>query len=91
VVRRPLGRGSDLLRCTTVPLPGGGTAIVCQRGARRGNPRCSYCDRPARYQCDEPVGPSATCDRWLCDRHRFPNGADVDHCPEHARQAKLAL
>jgi hypothetical protein len=76
--------------CTRVPMPGGGVAIICQRGQRR--PRCSACKAaPATRQCDWPLtGAKAgrTCDANLCDSCAVSAGPDVDHCPAHARHAR---
>lgn len=66
----------------------GVTAIVC--GGRERQHVCSRpgCGRRAIYQCDYPVvrrGRAGTCDAWICERCRSPQGPGVDICPPHAK------
>jgi hypothetical protein len=79
------------MACRTFRLCDGTTAIVCTRDRRRS--RCYLCDAMADYQCDARKG-RGCCNRYLCARHRVPQGLGVDFCPEHAggvRQLRLAL
>lgn len=75
--------------CETVRLPGGGAAIVCHRGRRRVQ-RCwvPLCEDPATRQCDFPIGPGKTCDRYLCAAHAVPQGGGRDYCPDHPGQSQ---
>ncbi len=76
----------------TPAFPGGIDAIVCSRGRRPKEAKCSICGRsPAPRLCDFLIGGVArdghtrACDRPLCTAHarrRFGH-ADEDYCPEH--------
>lgn len=53
---------------------------------------CSACGvATGTLQCDWPVGPGETCDKYLCGRCAVQPGRivfgepRVDHCPDHAR------
>lgn len=75
------------MTCHRITLPGGGFAIVCERGRRSKTKPCSVpgCGRPSSYQCDHPVDLfGATCDAHLCRIHRTPIGPEKDLCPTHA-------
>lgn len=71
------------------------TGIACGRSRFQA---CSVtgCNRHATFRCDFPVlrskgwkrGRSATCDRWLCEKHRTSTGKDRDYCPPHVRAAE---
>lgn len=80
------------MTCEHVPMPGGGTMILCNRSRRPA--KCRFCDHRASYQCDFPLkGRSAgkTCSVNLCQACavRQPvtalHGDTVDFCPPHAR------
>lgn len=43
------------------------------------------CPVAATIQCDYLVAKGKTCDAWVCAGHAKSVGADVDHCPAHAR------
>jgi hypothetical protein len=79
------------MRCITIRLSDGTTAIVCGRGSWR-LARCYVCGEPASYQCDHPTPrKSGLCDRYLCAAHRVKQKTrGVDFCPEHARQMQLS-
>lgn len=70
------------MACDRVPIPGGGSAIVC--GTRR-KQRCG-CGRPATQLCDWKVltTPSGTCDEPICASCSTSPAADKDLCPVHA-------
>jgi hypothetical protein len=79
------------MRCTRVEFVDGAAAIVCTSGGRR----CAApgCGGLGAYQCDAPVvrrNRKATCDRYMCARHRVNRGPNVDCCAEHA-EAELPL
>jgi hypothetical protein len=77
------------MTCETVRLPGGGRAIVCNRGRRRRYPE---------MQRDRVPGDGGaamrllrlltgqTCDRYLCRQHAVARGPGVDWCPDHPRR-----
>lgn len=53
---------------------------------------CAYCHRPAEYLCDMPLkgkdgfflpGP-VTCDKPLCEHHRFNDGVIIFFCGKHS-------
>ena len=69
--------------CETVPLLGGGAAIVCSSQGRR---RCK-CDRPATLLCDwkMPLKKSGTCDAPLCAGCSTSPAPGKDLCPAHAQ------
>jgi hypothetical protein len=52
--------------------------------------RCSVdsCRAPSGYQCDYPVRPGKTCNRYLCANHAHEVGTNVHYCPEHTAQWK---
>ncbi len=70
------------MTCEHVPLPGGGSAIVCSSGRR---PKCSGCGRPARLLCDwkTPGVRTGTCDTPLCERCTHKPAPGKDLCPAH--------
>jgi hypothetical protein len=80
------------MKCSTVKLDNGVTAIVCGRD-RRG--KCSQCGRLSTKLCDFPQPNGKTCDKKLCGHCAVPIGPDMDYCPDHQRtaapQAELAL
>lgn len=54
------------------------------------------CCRMSVALCDAPAGETLggkplTCDAPCCEKHRTRVGPNLDHCPRHARQAKLPL
>ncbi len=63
------------MTCESVPLPGGGRAIVCSK-----TPRCE-CGRPAPLLCDWKV-PSKKS--GICKACSTSPAVDKDLCPEHA-------
>lgn len=73
--------------CRRVPLPGGGSAIVC--GPREYQKRCE-CGRPASLLCDwkVPAKKSGTCDVPICERCTMTPAPDKDLCPAHATAFK---
>lgn len=71
------------MKCSTVKLPNGITAIVCSGRERRGH--CFQCGRLSTKLCDFPLGNGKTCDKKLCGRCAVPVGQDRDYCPEHPR------
>lgn len=72
--------------CTFVPLPGGGTAIVC--GPRARPKRCSCgSGRPATLLCDWKVE-GGTCDAPLCEACSHVPAPEKDLCPKHAAEWK---
>lgn len=78
------------MTCHTVKLPGGGAAIVCERGPRP-KPKYCACGAKATRLCDAPTGKGRTCDRPLCDGCTSSPAPEVDHCPEHSNQSRLPL
>jgi hypothetical protein len=79
------------MKCEWFSLPDGTRGVVC--GGRRRTPRCQMpgCTRPGERQCDFPVGPGKTCDRYLCAGHAVRQGKNRDFCPDHPGQLNLAL
>jgi hypothetical protein len=73
-----------LVTCDHVPLPGGGTAIVCSSSRRQ---RCK-CGRPATLLCDWKVKTkkSGTCDAPICAICTTSPAPDKDLCPTHAAE-----
>lgn len=78
------------MACEHVPLPGGGSAIIC--GMRQPRQKCR-CGRTATLLCDwkmpnakehERARGSATCDKPLCERCTMSPAPDKDLCPTHA-------
>ncbi|MCC7484569.1 MAG: hypothetical protein IT529_06225 [Burkholderiales bacterium] len=71
------------MKCSRVPLPGGGVAIVC--GARRVRVHLCACGARATLQCDwkVPGGKSGTCDAWICGGCAQEVGPDKHLCAEH--------
>jgi hypothetical protein len=70
--------------CDPIPLPGGGTAILCNRGQRR--KPCYYCGRPSSFACGRPVirkGQRTTCDVPMCNICRNEISPGVDLCRAH--------
>lgn len=69
--------------CKTVPLPGGGAAIVC--GPRERRRKCRWCGRPADLLCDwkVPSRRSGTCDAPMCKDHSTSPAPEKDICPDH--------
>ncbi len=49
---------------------------------------CYYCHRDAEYLCDQPIKgpegkyiyPETTCDKQLCDHHRFHEPGNIFIC-----------
>lgn len=78
------------MACKSVPLPGGGTAIVCGTRPRRQKCRCG---RASTLLCDWKVKDrrSGTCDAPLCSHCSHNPAPDKDLCPEHAAQWKVRL
>ena len=77
--------------CRTIPLPGGGTAIVCGPRVRRPLRRCVVCNVPDTLAtmklCDGPRNggkPGQTCDAPVCVEHALHIEPDTDYCPAHA-------
>lgn len=70
------------MTCDVVPIPGGGTAIVCSSRRRQ---RCA-CGQPATRLCDwrVPEKKGGTCDAPLCTRCRKSPATGKDLCPTHA-------
>lgn len=77
------------MTCETVKLPGGGTAIVCSRGARPLK-RCA-CGAVATKLCDADTGNGKTCDRPLCSSCASSPAPEIDYCPDHSNQKRLPL
>lgn len=69
--------------CQRVPLPGGGSAIVC--GPRQRKRKCVGCGKPADLLCDwkVPARKSGTCDKPVCSRCATSPAPDKDLCPDH--------
>ena len=68
------------MTCTKIEIPGGGVAIVCTRGRRKGKPKkCATCERiGADLECDG-------CDKILCSGCSVSPSTNVDFCPACAR------
>lgn len=82
------------MKCETVKLPGGVTAIVCSRGSRSSKPTiCQFCqERPATKLCDQIInseGKKRTCDAGICDKCAASGGQGIDYCPNHAKHHAL--
>jgi hypothetical protein len=69
--------------CVSVPISGGGHAIVRLSGKRTAP--CDYCRRPHTNLCDAIVG-DHTCNAKLCDKHTIQSGRQ-DFCPAHKELA----
>lgn len=71
------------MTCTRVPLPGGGSAIVC--GPRKPAMKCSGCGHPAKRLCDwkTPGHRNGTCDAPVCDACSLKPAPEKDICPAH--------
>lgn len=69
------------MACEFVPIPGGGTAIVCSTRQRQ---RCA-CGRPATRLCDwkVPTKKSGTCDVPLCSICTTSPAREKDLCAKH--------
>jgi hypothetical protein len=68
---------------TWLKLPGGGFAIVHTSKPAKA---CATCqERFAAFQCDFPIAPGKTCDKYLCSDCKVSEGAGFDYCPEHPR------
>jgi hypothetical protein len=73
------------MTCEHVPLPGGGSAIVCSSQRRQ---RCK-CGRSAMLLCDWKVpSKSATCDAPICGLCSTSPEPGKDLCPTHAEAFK---
>lgn len=74
------------MKCWTVKIPGGPTAIVC--GSKPRTKPCykqsDGCSGRGEFLCDYPVAEGKTCDRPCCRAHAKRIGEDRDHCVEHA-------
>lgn len=72
----------------TVPLPGGGFAIVC---GGRNRKRCTYCGGEGARLCDAKLltGPRAgkTCDVAMCQACTASPRPNVDYCRDHREGA----
>jgi hypothetical protein len=74
--------------CVSVPVPGGGTAIVRMSG--KPPAPCAFCNRPHTKLCDAAVTRESllkghehgTCDARLCDKCAISSG-NYDFCPIH--------
>lgn len=77
--------------CHTVPLKGGGVAIVCT--GRQRPKKCKGCGRPAGLACDwkVPNRKSGTCDAPICARCTTSPAPGKDLCPDHAEAFKAWL
>lgn len=74
------------MTCEHLPLPGGGSAIVCGKFGPRD--KCP-CGRTATRLCDwkvETVRKEGTCSKPLCDRCTTSPAPDKDLCPKHAAE-----
>lgn len=70
-----------------IPMPDGGVAIACGRGATLRKELCTVpgCAYVGEFLCDGPhLSGRGTCDRRLCRRHAHKVGADRHYCPSHA-------
>ncbi len=67
--------------CRTMPLPGGGYAIVCGPAPKR--KRCSACGKPADLLCDWKVDTAKTCDAPICAACAVEPAPDKHLCREH--------
>ncbi|KKI17474.1 hypothetical protein [Sphingomonas sp. Ag1] len=69
------------MTCEVVPIPGGGTAIVCSSHRRQ---RCA-CGKPATRLCDwkVPTKKSGTCDKPLCASCTTSPTRGKDLCAKH--------
>ncbi len=84
------------MKCSKMPLPGGGVAIVCSAGARQircgcGNVSTLLCD----WKTPTPKNPNKTCDEPLCPKCATEVGPDKHLYRDHngaweARLARLA-
>ena len=77
--------------CRTVPIPGGGLALVC--GPRPRLRRCVVCHVPEPLAtirlCDAPqANGRGTCDAVVCVEHAVHVEPDTDYCPVHGRLAQ---
>ena len=72
------------MTCETVPLPGGGTAILC--GRQQPKMKCRSCGQPADLLCDwkTPEGRYGTCDAPICTSCTTKPAPNKDLCPTHA-------
>lgn len=81
--------------CEWVDIPGAGKALVRMSGKRP--PACRWCGKRSTKLCDfvvshpNQVTHKRTCDAPMCDDHASHVGPNLDHCPDHAKQEKLAL
>lgn len=74
------------MTCTVLLMPGGGKAIICNRGKRK--QVCSICKRnPVEFLCDWPVGKGKkskkTCDKALCKTCARETGVNTHYCFVH--------
>lgn len=69
------------MRCGTIKLENGMTAIVCS--GRRRAPRCRWCPHTSGFQCDWKIGGGRACDKHLCADHAQEVAPDKHLCPEH--------
>jgi len=80
------------MKCSSVILPNGVSAIVCSH--RQKPRRCSVdgCARDSTRLCDFPHG-HTTCSKPLCNAHAVPVGfkGEKDYCPNHERKADDAF
>jgi hypothetical protein len=82
-----------MARCVTIPMPGGGYAIVRFTGERAPKP-CVVCGGIGTKLCDYPRKPKpsrARCNASMCDTHAIHVGTDLDWCePCAAADAAVA-
>jgi len=79
------------MRCATVSIGDGMTAIVCGQFDVK---QCSGCHRPATLLCDFKVSegdPPRTCDAPLCDVCSFHPAPGKDICGPHSAAARAWL
>lgn len=81
------------MTCQKIPTPGGGVAIICERGRPRHKP-CSVtgCRSPGEFACDYPLRGAkagATCSRLLCKAHAIKQDGELDFCPSHDTAARI--
>ena len=82
------------MTCETIRIPGGGIAIICNRGKR--DQLCSICKkRPVEFLCDWPIGKGKkTCDKALCKLCARETGVNTHYCfvhPSNVAQTELPL
>lgn len=82
VVHINFGRKRGPVPCVAPRLEGDDPKV----GERCGRITVALCDFHAGHDL---AGKPLTCDAPMCERHRLKVGANLDHCPRHAKQQRL--